>query len=127
MKQLVRGHAAGEPPHGACSTTGGQIQAIATEGCDRHVLCFPPGRMLIMNKVKKATGVPLNFVHFFIGKRMVMGRYSWRIRKGETLQAAWGQLWKLSGSQGVCIAHQDALPAIKVSDVAQQNTGSPWQ
>lgn len=52
--------------------TGGQIQALATEGCDRHVLCFAPGRMLSLNKVKKAAKVPLNFVHFFIGKGVVM-------------------------------------------------------
>lgn len=75
MKQPVRGHAAGEPPHGlACSTTGGQIQAIATEGYDGHIMCFAPGRMLSLNKVKKAAGVPLNFLHFFVGKGVVMGR-----------------------------------------------------
>lgn len=52
--------------------TGRQIQALATEGCDGHVLCFAPGRMLSLNKVKKDTKVLLNFVHFFIGKGVVM-------------------------------------------------------
>lgn len=77
MKQPVRGHAAGEPTHDlACSTMGERVQAIATEGRDKRVLYFAPGRMLNLNEVKKAVEVPLNLVYSFIGKGVVMGRYS---------------------------------------------------